>query len=481
MKEARQKLFRDYALTAFLLAALVVLLPNGKAQAQCCASVPGQFAGVVTGLHAELVAFIAAQHAATIAIVGGGVAAEFEAHRSGFMEGIFYGQIIKGGLQDMHNEGMSLAFRQAMMAGSFLDATEQLETQRLLNKLAAEAQRDYNPSGTINPALSGGGHPAGTVCHFGSAMKAFPSARQNADLNQIALSKWNIKRNIGGLGTAGAASPADEFLANLYKFRKHYCVFADNNKELEELCKGNGGAGWFSGHGGFPRDPNGDIDFVNTFEKYYTLDIDFTDGGTATPDEENISSLAANLYGNRVLDRSAEDMEPDAADNDNPTKFHQRHLWQRSVIAKRSVAANSFFAMAGMKAKSGPNGGRAIRLLLRRMKLPEEEIDRLIRDGSAQGEGTQEDAPSYYAMMEVLTKKLYQDPVFYSNLVDIPANVMRQNAAMESFGLMQERDIYESIQRSEILLSLLLESEIALKQGKVGGNLTGSEVSGGRK
>jgi hypothetical protein len=69
--------------------------------------------------------------------------------------------------------------------------------------------------------------------------------------------------------------------------------------------------------------------------------------------------------------------------------------------------------------------------------------------------------------MEVLTKKIYQDPAFYASLMDSPANVNRQYAALQSFGLMQKRDIFETVSRSEILMSLLLEMEIAKYQDNI--------------
>ena len=75
--------------------------------------------------------------------------------------------------------------------------------------------------------------------------------------------------------------------------------------------------------------------------------------------------------------------------------------------------------------------------------------------------------PSYDAQMEILTKRLYQDPSFYVNLMDTPANVERQYAALQAFGLMQRRDIFETVLRSEMLLSTILEIEISDYQDEV--------------
>ena len=68
--------------------------------------------------------------------------------------------------------------------------------------------------------------------------------------------------------------------------------------------------------------------------------------------------------------------------------------------------------------------------------------------------------PSYYAQMDFLTQKIFQSPRFFADLYDNPANVDRQYAAMQALGLMQRREAYESMIRSELLASLLLEMTI---------------------
>ena len=74
--------------------------------------------------------------------------------------------------------------------------------------------------------------------------------------------------------------------------------------------------------------------------------------------------------------------------------------------------------------------------------------------------------PSYDTQMEILTKRLYQDPKFYVNLYDTPANVKRQKTAMKAVSLMQDRDMYESLQRSEMLMSVLLEMKLLKAQDR---------------
>ncbi len=65
--------------------------------------------------------------------------------------------------------------------------------------------------------------------------------------------------------------------------------------------------------------------------------------------------------------------------------------------------------------------------------------------------------PSYYAQMEFLTRKIYENPQFYTNLYTSPANVERMGVALEAIKLMQNRDRFEAALRREMLISLLLE------------------------
>ena len=69
--------------------------------------------------------------------------------------------------------------------------------------------------------------------------------------------------------------------------------------------------------------------------------------------------------------------------------------------------------------------------------------------------------------MELLTKKIYQRPDFYTNLYDKPANVDRIRASMRSIGLMQKWDMFNSRLRSEMLLSVAAELELAKEQDRL--------------
>jgi len=78
-----------------------------------------------------------------------------------------------------------------------------------------------------------------------------------------------------------------------------------------------------------------------------------------------------------------------------------------------------------------------------------------------------DDNPSYYAQMEILTKKLYQNPNFYTNLYDTPANVERKTVALQAIKLMQKFDMLKSHLRGEANVSILLEMAVEQLQREV--------------
>jgi hypothetical protein len=76
-------------------------------------------------------------------------------------------------------------------------------------------------------------------------------------------------------------------------------------------------------------------------------------------------------------------------------------------------------------------------------------------------------SPSYYSQMEVLTKKIYQNPDFYTNLYDTPTNIARKKAAMQAIGLMQKFDLFKSHLRAESSLSVILELAVVDLQEEI--------------
>ena len=80
--------------------------------------------------------------------------------------------------------------------------------------------------------------------------------------------------------------------------------------------------------------------------------------------------------------------------------------------------------------------------------------------------------------MGVMTKKWLQNPNFYTNLIDKPANVQRKGVALQAIGLMQKFDMLKSYLRSEASLSVLLELAVMDLQDDVENEMNVVEGSG---
>lgn len=317
---------------------------------------------------------------------------------------------------------------QIMTVGAMLDAKHQLETQRAFSALAAEAHRNY--------------HPSDMLCTIGSSMRSLAASERNMEMNMLALGQEAMRREVLNANTKSAAGPVLDMQARLEQFRRTYCDPNDDNRGLLTICAG-----------GASDRKNKDIDFTRTIANPMTLDINFSDG-TRTNDEEDVMALAANLYSHEVFRQIDRDVLNASEGN------RQRYMDLRAIVAKRSVAKQSFDAIAAMKSRGSTNAAQTatyLRAIMRDLGIASDaEVDAVI--------GTN---PSYYAQMEILTRKLFQNPDTISGLYETPVNVARRGIAARAFNLMQSQDLYESDLRTEAMLGVLLETELMKEQSAV--------------
>ena len=355
-----------------------------------------------------------------------------------WLQNTWWNNNVLKGLQSLALDVTGAIALEGQMIGGFMDGQNHLYAQRALQELAAKSMKNYTPSES--------------VCQFGTLTKSLAASQGRARNNQLVLSERSQARQLGKVNTAGARSAGDDRLARLNQFTARFCDPQDNDTGMQKLC----------GTGGPSSRHNLDIDFVRTVDTRPTLNVDFTDA-TITEDERDIIALANNLYSHDVFRRFSADELKDGASKD----FRTTYLDQRALIAKRNVAENSFNNLVAMKS-AGTAGSRTyIRKVLSNIGMSTGDVDRFMASAGATPGPAVTVNPSYSAQMEILTKKIYQDPAFYVNLMDKPANVQRQYAAMQSFGLMQQRDIFETIIRSEMLLSVIVEIEIAKYQDDI--------------
>lgn len=336
----------------------------------------------------------------------------------------------------MADQFTAVIMMHARMVGGFFDAQSHMEATLALQKLSAAALNDYTPDEAL--------------CRIGTASRSLGNSEMRGRRVKLMMAERAENRQILNLNANSANDSergrepgrAADKAGRLKTYAGSFCNKPDNDFVLKAVCTA-----------GTDKDRNRDIDYARSFATPANLDLKFT-GTTPTDDLRNLLELGSNLYGHNIVQNRP---NRDMLNPSNPGDAIQRWMDYRSVMAKRSVAENSFSTISSMKMKGANASNTYLREMMKDLGLGTTEIDRLL--------GATE--PSYYAQMEVLTKKMYQTPAFYANLMQTPANVQRTQAALKAISLMQQKDIADSLQRTEMLYSTLLEVQLARAQNKL--------------
>lgn len=322
-----------------------------------------------------------------------------------------------GGLMLMAEQFTVSMEAQVQAIGMMFDAKHQLETQRLFQEKTAEAHRDYQPSEQL--------------CTFGTFARDLMATERSANLSRDAVAERLLQKEVRRGDAVGYSQDSME-LSRIAQFRTQFCDQNDNGTGLNLLCPTPAPA----------HMRNRDINYTQTLDKPLSLSIDMLDPADSE-DEQAVFALVDNLFATEGLPIAPEDTI-------ELRRYNNNYLNLRSITAMRGIARNSVANIVAMKTATPNRDDRTnapyLRALLREFGLNDEEITNHLGEN-----------PSYYAQMEFLTRKMYQSPVFYTNLYDKPANVQRIRAAMKAIKLMQDRDIHSALQRREMLLSMLLE------------------------
>ncbi|MBI1301399.1 MAG: hypothetical protein GC137_07045 [Alphaproteobacteria bacterium] len=348
---------------------------------------------------------------------------------------------------------------QVNIVGTFFDAQNQAETRLIFTQLQAEAHKDY--------------HPSEDFCAFGTTTLGMAATQTRARLNILAMSRHALHRHLSDGGKASYGGVETDKTARWDRFVNTYCDPKDNGwsgqgSGLDFACdrdaQGPGVPGVDSGPLAADRyRVNRDINYTTLIENPRTLDIDFSDStGGVTDDEEDVIAMGLNLYGHNTFEQ---DLSRDNLVNPDLARLH---LDLRAVAARRNVAEHSFHSIVGMKAAGDNNYGLAatqpdvslyMAAVLKDL-MPSGTTDAEIFDLLGRN-------PSYYAQLEVLAKKIYQNPDFFANLYDKPANVKRKAVAMKAISLMLDRALFESELRQEMIMSVLLASKLNNRRDQV--------------
>ena len=341
-------------------------------------------------------------------------------------------------LQAFTTQMSAVTMQQTFMFGTFLDAKEQMTVQRTFQRLTAAAHKDYQPSMGM--------------CTIGTNVRSLAAAQDFAEFNTASLARAGQARSTGSIDTNATEGEQSDRAGRLTQLRSRYCDPSDNNGGLGPLCTNGAPAS---------ATLNRDIDYGGVIDRPATLDIDYS-RATRSTDETDTIALGDNLYGHQAMFRL-----PEISFDQDKTRI----LDFRSVIAQRNVAAASYYTIAGLKSHGSPTDGSGtapyLTALLEQLGVTASDAATMLGD-----------RPSYDAQMEILTKKIYQNPAFYSELYETPTNVARQKVAMQAVGLMQNFDVLQSYLRTEMMLSQMLELEVIKQQNAVQNEIGTLSITG---
>lgn len=362
------------------------------------------------------------------------ITVEFQEYRRWLIEDLWAGTILPN-MMGLAEEVTAMMVNQVEIVGEYFDAKMQMETQHLLRTLTAQAVKDYQPSESI--------------CEFATVVRSIAATERMMEFNTLMMASRALDRQLGKQNASAADGGAvADINARLAQFRAIYCDPKDFNENIGDLCLPDSGGDTAENTAA----PNRDIDYVAQISDPITMNVNFTDN-TLTSEERDLFALASLLYAHKVPRRvpGIYLSESRGYTLSSPGPLAIADI--RALIAKRSVAENSYNTIVGLKSKGTSAAVPYLTWLVEQLGYTEEDVVRMVGE-----------TPSYYAQMGVLTKTLFQNPQFYVNLYDKPANVERQLVAVRAIKMMQDRDIFESQLRSEAMVSILLELGLIEKQ-----------------
>lgn len=353
---------------------------------------------------------------------------EFNTYRKDFLMSSFYTDTVKPTFENLSDDVRNAVLSQVAVVGAFLDGSVFNDTLRDLDAENAKSLRSYTPSEQI--------------CRFGTLTRSLSASDARVDLNRMMLSKVGLSRNLGTVSSVASAGRGLDTQFRLKTFVEQFCDLKDNGSGLRGLCQ----VATAVEDVGFNRD----VDYTRLLDQGPTINADLTNANW-TKDETNVIMLGHFLYGHLQQKKRISGSELE-----NTPGRSQLYREYRSVFARRAAAQNSYNTLAAMKMAGSGASDQYMKEILAQIGIANgDELKYL----GAKNASEAEVKSSYNAQMNLLTKQIFQDPSFYANLMDSRANVKRTSAAIQGIGLMQDRDIYKSMERSEMLLAILVELE----------------------
>lgn len=355
----------------------------------------------------------------------------FDIYREEFIMDTFYWNTVQPTFQRYTDDWRNLELFKATAIGRYLDASTLLDTLRDLQISSTKTLQSYTPSEQI--------------CRFGTLSRSLSASDARVRANKLALSEIGLSRSLGTISSVASAGRGVDNEFRIRMFAERFCDLSDNNSGLSEICQVTPAIS--------EVDHNRDVDFTRTLNDKLTINADFTNANL-TQEEADTIGLGHYLYGHRQPAKRISYTE--LKESKGMSELYGEY---RSVIARRAAAQNSYNTFAAMKSAGSGASNDYMRAVLMQLGLTEEDADRYLRTEITANNAAPAANASYYAQMEILSRKLYQDPAFFAKLMDSKSNVRRTSAAIQGIGLMQGRDMYRSMERSEMLMGLLVQLE----------------------
>jgi len=361
----------------------------------------------------------------------------FSDYRKDFIMDAFYSCPVEKDFQELNDELRNVLASKAVSTGAFLDASIMNDTLKSLQVASSNTLKNYTPSDQ--------------VCRFGTLSRSLAQSETKVDTNRLLLSEIGLAKNLGKVFTISTSGRGSEFESRLMIFAEKFCDLKDNNNGLDKLCP--------SATPSKDVYLNRDIDYTRLLGHGVTINADMTDAKN-TQDETSLITLSHFLYGHRQPTKrtSITTLTESAGSLGTYTDY-------RSVVARRAAAQNSYNTLAAINMAG--SGGSDVYMRQALAQIGISGVDADIYLGAKNADPAVKS--SYNAQMNLLTKQIFQDPAFYANLMESEANVKRTSASLQGLGLMQARDTYKSMTRSEMLLAILVE----LESRKISNNIQG--------
>lgn len=331
----------------------------------------------------------------------------------------FWGKNVEPAIEEATASIESFILGNAALDGNVMEGQSNIDSIRAFQEQASDALV--------------GAQTSDALCRFGSLSKSLAASDVKVQAKVLDLSKASLDRELLRRGQKSAEGTTQDLISRYELFKSKFCDIKSYGATFSFCTKAD--------------------DYLTNLDIDYTRLVD-TQATISDAEDRGVVPLMNNLFAPETFQPiPADSLKPSA----NSSNSRDLYMDQRALIAKRSVAQNTFQNIVARRSQGTGGSMESMKALLKNMGISEDsEVVRYLTD-----------KPSYYSQMDVLTKRVYQDADFFKNLMDNPTNLARQYAAMQSFGLMQQRDMYDSVQRSELLLSLIVEMELEDYQSKV--------------